>query len=210
MLARHLLLDFGGPVLLSPFELLERGAAALGVDVGELGGGPFDDADLRWRRRIAGEITEREYWSAEAARFGLETPAFMSCFYEPSGDHLTRPESVALIEEVQADGRTAGVLTNDLTAFHGPEWQEPIGVLKIVDPLVDLSHSGCLKPDPRAFAMGIEAMGEAAGDIVYVDDQVDNSVAARAVGLVSVFFDVTDPAGTHDRIRTALDGGDPG
>lgn len=204
--ARHLLFDFGGPILLSPFELIERGAAQLGVDPREVRRGPFDADDVRWRQRVAGEITEREYWAVEAARFDRDVPGFMRCFYEPSGDHLTRPESVALIGEVQASGRRAGVLTNDLTAFHGPEWQDPITVLKVVDPLVDLSHSGHLKPDPEAYRVGIEAMGEAPGDIVYVDDQVDNAAAAERAGLVSVFFDVTDPAASHDRIRAALRG----
>lgn len=206
---RHLLFDFGGPVLLSPFELHHVGAASIGVDASAFGGGPFDPGDAQWQRRVAGEITERQYWADEAARFGLDMAGFLARFYEPSGDHLTRPESVALVEEVRNSGRKVGVLTNDLTLFHGVEWQEPISVLKLIDPLVDLSHSEHPKPHPQAFADGIAAMGEAPGDIVYVDDQVDNARAAVAAGLVSVFFDITDPAGSHARVREALEGGDP-
>ena len=92
---RHLLFDFGGPVLLTPFELAEQGAAGLRVARHELSGGPFDPGDLRWRQRDAGEITERDYWSGEAERFGLDTVGYLAPFYDPSGDHLTRPESVA-------------------------------------------------------------------------------------------------------------------
>ena len=157
---RHLLFDFGGPVLLSPFELRDRAAAAHGVGPDAFSSGPFDPSDVEWRRRVAGEITEREYWTAEAARFELDVRAYMSLHYEPSGDHLTRPESCGLVDEVLAAGRKVGLLTNDLTAFHGPEWQEPISVLKRFDPIVDLSHTGHLKPDPAAFAVGIEAMAE--------------------------------------------------
>lgn len=203
---RHLLFDFGGPVLYSPFELRDRGAASLGVDPADLAGGPFDPNDEQWRRRVDGVITEREYWAREAARFELDVRSYMAPFYEPSGDHLTRPESVALVDEVLAAGCTVGLLSNDLTAFHGVEWQESISVLRRFDPLVDLSSSGHLKPDPRAYAAGIEAMGAAASDIVYVDDHVDNVAGGVDAGLVSIWFDVTDPAGSHQRIRDALAG----
>ena len=202
---RHLLFDFGGPVLLSPFELRQQGGANLGVDPALFSGGPFDPEDLRWAARVAGEITEREYWTEEAARFDLDIAGYMRQFYSPSGNHLTRPESVALVEEVLASGRRVGLLTNDLTAFHGVEWQEPIDVLKRFDPLIDLSHSGYLKPHLQAYQDGIEAMGLDPDDIVYVDDHHDNYIGGVEAGLASVWFDVTDPAGSIERTRAALE-----
>lgn len=205
-IGRHLLFDFGGPVLYSPFELRDRAAASMGVDIDELSGGPFDAADDRWRRRLDGTMSERDYWAQEAARFDLDVPGYMAHFYEPSGDHLTRPESVALVDEVLAAGRRVGLLTNDLTAFHPVEWQAPISVLRRFDPLVDLSHTGHLKPDPRAYRMGIEAMGVDPGEIVYVDDHVDKADAGREAGLVAIWFDVTDPAASLARARVALAG----
>ena len=202
---RHLLFDFGGPLLLTPFELAEHAAPALGVDPAELPGGPFDTADERWKAREAGDITERDYWAEQAARFGLDIAGYMHHFYTPSGDHLVRRESWSLVDEVLADGRRAGLLTNDLTAFHGPEWQEPISVLKRFDPLVDLSKSGHLKPDPKAYEVAIAAMGHEPDDIVFVDDHLDNASAAAAAGLIAVWFDVTDPRGSIMRTRAALD-----
>ncbi len=204
MIRRHLLFDFGGPVLLSPFELREQGAAGLGVDPGALSGGPFDPADAQWRRRERGEITEREYWQGEAARLGLDIPGFMHHFYEPSGDHLTRPASVALVDEVLASGHRVGLLTNDLTAFHGPGWHESISVLARFDPLVDLSHTGHLKPHPRAYTDAIVAMGLPPERIVYVDDHRDNVEGGAEAGLVAIWFDLTDPAGSIARTRRAL------
>jgi putative hydrolase of the HAD superfamily len=203
--ARHLLFDFGGPVLLSPFELRQQGGANLGVDPADFSGGPFDPDDLRWAARVAGEITERDYWAEESARFGLDTAQYMDRFYSPSGNHLTRAESVALIDEVLASGRRVGLLTNDLTKFHGIEWQEPIDVLKRFDPLIDLSHTGHLKPDPQAYRAGIEAMGLDPADIVFVDDHHDNVAGGLKAGLVAVWFDVTDPAGSIERTRAALE-----
>jgi putative hydrolase of the HAD superfamily len=204
VIRRHLLFDFGGPVLLSPFELREHGAAGLGVDPDVFSRGPFDPGDERWGQRRRGEITERDYWAGEAARFGLDIPGLMRHFYEPSGDHLTRPGSVALVDEVLASGHRVGLLTNDLTAFHEPGWHEAISVLAKFDPLVDLSHTGHLKPHPRAYADGIDAMGVPPEQIVYVDDHLDNVDGGREAGLVTVWFDLTDPEGSLARTRAAL------
>jgi putative hydrolase of the HAD superfamily len=203
---RHLLFDFGGPMLLTPFELAHHAAPTLGVDPSSLPGGPFDPNDERWAARDRGEITEREYWAERAAGFGLDIAGYMAPFYEPSGDHLVRPLSWALVDEVLADGRRVGLLTNDLTAFHDVEWQEPITVLKQFDPIIDLSVSGVLKPDPRAYAIAIDAMCVDPGQIVFTDDHHDNVSAGAEAGLVSIWFDVTDPAGSIDRVRSALDG----
>ena len=168
-------------------------------------GGPFDPNDREWQRRVRGEITERDYWSAEAARFGLDIRGYMAAFYEPSGDHLTRPGSVALVDDALAAGRRVGLLTNDLTAFHGEGWHDPISVLRRFDPLVDLSQSGYLKPHPRAYRVAIEAMGCAASSIVFVDDHVDNVEGASDAGIQAIWFDVTDPDGSLLRTRVALD-----
>lgn len=214
MIRRHLLFDFGGPVLLTPFELADAAAAKLGVERDALSKGPYDPDDLAWRQRVDGTITERQYWTDEAARFGLDVLGLMEKFFEPSGDHLTRPESCELVDEVLAAGRVVGVLTNDLSNFHGPGWHDAITVLTRFDPIVDLSHTGHLKPDPRAYADGIAAMRRVAGgvepgEIVYVDDHLDNVAGGTDAGMVSLWFDITDPADSHRRIRSALEGDDP-
>lgn len=192
-------------MLFSPFELAVPAAASMGVDPAELGGGPFDPHDVRWAARDRGEITEREYWTGEAARFGLDIVGYMHHFYDPAGDHLVRPESVALLDEVLGSGRRVGLLTNDLTAFHAPGWHDAVTVLRRFDPLVDLSSTGHLKPHPKAYALAIEAMGVDADDIVFLDDHHDNVAGGAAAGMASVWFDITDPIGSLERARTALD-----
>jgi len=204
---RHALFDFGGPLLLTPFELNAAAEAAFGLAPGSLPRGPFDpDSDPRWKAWQAEEITERDYWSARAAPLGLDIAGYMRAFFEPSGDHLIRAEMAAIVSEVQAAGKRAGLLTNDLSAFHGPEWREPISVLKLFDPLVDLSLTGHLKPHPMAYRTAIDAMGVAPSEIVFIDDQRYNVAAAVEAGLIGVWFDPADAAGSIGRFRTALHG----
>jgi putative hydrolase of the HAD superfamily len=204
---RHALFDFGGPLLLTPFELNVHAEKAMGLAAGSLPRGPsHPDGDPNWVAWQAGEITERGYWKLRAEPLGLTTEEYMRAFYEPSGNHLIRPETEALVSEVQAAGFQSALLTNDLSAFHGPKWRDPISVLKLFNPLVDLSMTGYLKPNPKAYAAAIEAMQADPNDIVFLDDQPNNVAGAVAAGIVGVFFDPTDVAGSIANFRRALAG----
>jgi putative hydrolase of the HAD superfamily len=200
---KPLLLDFGGPVLLTPFELIGKAEETLGSISWR---GPFDtSSDPEYVRWQAGEITERDYWSARGAPYGLDLRGLMRHFYEPPGDYLVRPAMAELVARHRAAGRVVGVLTNDMHAFHGPEWMEGISVIDQFDFIVDGSITGYLKPDPRAFQLALDAFGGPnPGDVVFVDDQRINLRGAESVGLSTVFFDPTDTTSSFDRIEAAL------
>jgi putative hydrolase of the HAD superfamily len=202
---KQLLLDFGGPVLLTPFELIGKAEQTLGPMPWR---GPFDtDTDAEYMRWQAGEITERDYWTGRATAYGLDIPGLMRHFYEPPGDYLVRPEMAALITRHRSAGRIVGVLTNDMDAFHGPDWKDGISVIKEFDFIIDGSITGFLKPDPRAFRLALRAFGDLDPSlVVFVDDQQANLRGAEAVGMPTVYFDPTDPAGSIERIEAALAG----
>lgn len=212
---RHLLLDFGGVVLLTPFELLHRAEDAFGVARGTFAWrGPFGP-DLLWDEVVRGERSERSYWaervSEAAARTGrhdLDVRSLFAPCYDGPWESLVRPEVVALLRRARAEGRRVGILTNDMEAFHGPAWVAGMEILAEVDAVVDGSRTGVLKPEPRAFALALEALGTQAAETVFVDDQPVNVQAATEVGLVAVLFDPTDVAGSVAAVLAALEEGD--
>jgi putative hydrolase of the HAD superfamily len=200
---KHLLLDFGGPVLLTPFELIPKAEETLGPMSWR---GPFDTStDPEYVRWQAGEITEREYWSIRGEPYGLDLRGLMRHFYEPPGDYLVRPEMAELITRHRTAGRIVGMLTNDMNAFHNADWKEGISVIDQFDFIVDGSITGYLKPDPQAFRLALDAFGDPdPEDVVFVDDQMINVRGAQAVGMSAVHFDPTDPAGSLQRVEAAL------
>jgi HAD superfamily hydrolase (TIGR01509 family) len=199
------LFDFGGPVIRTPFELTERAERSMGLAVGSLPRGPFDPAnDAAWAAQQAGRITERDYWNARFDAAGLDMTAYFEHFYEPFGDHHVRPDVADIVDDVQAGGRCAGILSNDLSVLMTPQWRASITLLRRARPVIDLGEHGVLKPDPRAYELGIAAVGAVPSDIVFVDDQAANVAAADEAGLIGVWFDITDVADSVDRIRTAV------
>jgi putative hydrolase of the HAD superfamily len=211
---KALVLDFGGPVLRTPFELLRAGEQRAGLARGTLRWtGPFDPvADDEWRAMQAGVMTERDYWALRSRSFAALTgaqPSFQSLmdvlFAGPEAE-LVRDEAVAAIDRARARGLAIGVLTNDMRAFHGADWVARMRILDKVDVLVDGSVEHVLKPDPRSYDLAVQRLGVRPAECLFVDDQPGNVTGAEEVGMRAVWFDVTDPAGSYARVFDALEG----
>ncbi len=207
-----LVLDFGGPVLLSPFELAERTERRLGLPAGSLPWpGPFNpDADPQWRDVASGALAERRYWVNRAAEFGALTGqaadvrTMIRAMYADSEDVLVRAGARALMTDARAARLPVGILTNDLGAFHAQSWIDGLTVLRLADVVVDGSHLGILKPDPRIYLLMTGKLGVDPADIVFLDDQPVNLAGATAVGMTAVAVDVTDPDAAFARARALL------
>lgn len=208
-----LILDFGGPVLLTPFELAEEfpGTPAHALLSGR---GPLasDDApDFDWLDLQAGRLTERDYWDHRSVEWaelsgGSETvQAMMAHLYEPVRPSLVRDVARSAIQDAREAGIPVGVLTNDLSAFHADEWIEQMDVLREIDVIVDGSIEGFLKPHPRLYELMAERLGVAYKDMVFVDDQMTNVRGAEALGIPTVHLDPRDPDVAYAQARKLLD-----
>lgn len=212
MASPALVLDFGGPVLLTPFELVrnEPGTPAYALlhERGPLA--TADHPDPAWQELQAGRITERAYWDERAVEWhasgghGSDVRAMIAHLYEPARSELVRPLARSLVRDAHAAGILVGILTNDLGAFHKDEWIEQIEIVGDVDVVVDGSVEGFLKPDPRLYQLLSERLDVAYADMVFLDDQTTNILGAEAIGIPSVWFDVCDPATSYASVRKLL------
>lgn len=210
--APALVLDFGGPVLLTPFELVadEPGTPAYALLHGR---GPLATAerpDPAWDELQAGRITERAYWASQAREWhesGGDEPdirAMIAHLYAPPRPALVREQARTLVRAAHAADIAVGILTNDLRAFHTQEWINEIEIVGDVDVVVDGSIEGHLKPAPRLYELLAERLGVAFADMVFLDDQTTNIHGAEALGIPSVWFDVADPDASYAEVRKLL------
>jgi len=212
MSGRALVLDFGGPVLLTPFELVadepDTPAYALLHRGGPLA--TADHPDPAWEDLQAGRITERAYWDGQASQwheYGGQRPdirEMIAHLYEPARPRLVREQARRLVRDARAAGIPVGILTNDLSAFHTQEWIDQIEIVAAVDAVVDGSVEGHLKPAPRLYELLAERLGVAFTDMVFLDDQAANIRGAEALGIPSVWFDVVDPDTSYAEVRKLL------
>jgi len=200
---RHevLLLDFGGVCLLNPVELHRRTETLLGLDEGTLAWmGPIaPETDRLWQRMLAGDgVTEREYWAQRAIDVGraagrdLSLRDYMDLLYDPPFADMIRPGAIEVVTRARAAGLGVAILTNDMRAFHGREWEAQVGFFDLVDHIVDCSDTGCLKPDPRAYQRAIDIIDVDPGRVLFVDDQPANVAGAITCGLDAIWFEIAD------------------
>lgn len=206
-----LVLDFGGVISRTLFETHDLTERALGLAPGTLTWrGPFDpDHDPLWTAMLAGDLSERDYWSRRMAETGALVGETWSAFPEFIGrvrgadpEAVIRPEFREAIEEVQSAGKRLAILSNELDLFYGADFREKLPFLSRFDLIVDATYTGILKPDPRAFGFVTEGLGVRPEDCVFVDDQPRNIQGGVAFGMSCVRFDVTRP---HDSYQEALD-----
>jgi putative hydrolase of the HAD superfamily len=210
--ARGLLLDIGGVVHATGLDLVARLAErepAMQLVLDRIGG-VGSDGDELWQQMLARQVSERQYWAQRAAELGAavgqtwDTRAMMRRFYELPRQDWLRGEMVDLMAAAKAAGLRLGALTNDMTDFHGADWVDQQEHLKLFDVIVDASLTGVMKPDPRAFSLGAEALGLAAGQIVFLDDMPWNVEGARQAGMIAVRVPWDDPGQAIDTARELL------
>lgn len=199
--ARGLLLDVGVVFFKSAWEIADDYERLRGLPPGTVEGrGPLGGTDEQWERYRRGEITERDYWLAFAARAQERGapldghPTLMRAMFQTPGVDGVRPEGVALVQACRTAGIAVGILTNELMDFQGREWVEAQPWFPWFPVLVDSSELGARKPDPHPYEVAIEQMGMPAGDIVFIDDNPAYVDGGTRVGLRSILLDVRDPA----------------
>jgi len=209
---KGVLLDVGGVLLPTPWELLEDFEARNGWPPGTLPWrGPLDPAtDPLWRSVRAGELTSAGYFDRRAGQISallgrpLSWPEVTRAMFETPAGLAVRPEGRVLVGDARAAGRRTGLLTSKLVAFLSRELVERSDFLSSFDVLLDESETGVAKPDPRAYDQAAAAMGLDPAGIVFVDDDPANVAGATAAGMAGVHFDITDPAGSFGRVRRRL------
>ena len=198
-----LVLDFGGVISRTLFETHALTEPALGLPPGTLTWrGPFDVAsDPLWQDMLADRLSERDYWMQRTREVGrlvgedwdrIET--FVQRARGADPDAIIRPEAVQAIHAAKAAGCKLAILSNELDLFYGADFRQRLPLLDLFDVIVDATYTGVLKPDPRAYADCQAALGVAAADCVFVDDQPRNIEGATRAGWQAVRLDVQQPA----------------
>ena len=211
---RALILDFGGVITRTLFETHDLTEKALGLAPGTLTWrGPFDPAsDPLWVSMQAGEISERDYWMTRTRDVGrlvgeewTEMQTFVQRARGAEPELILRPEAdIAIVAAKLAEVKLA-ILSNELDLFYGKELRGRFPRIHLFDVIIDATYTRILKPDPRAYQACLDALGLAAASCVFVDDQKKNVDGARALGIPTVHFDVTDPDGSFDLAMEMLE-----
>lgn len=186
--------DFGGVFTPSPFEAVRLMGDVAGIDHEQAMGyvfGAYDrDTDHPWHRAERGELT------LEAARHEIREHARSEGLELDLYDMLTfmsgatvRADVVERTRRLRADGYRVALITNNVVEFRD-FWRAMLPVDELFEVVIDSSEVGLRKPDPRIFALALDALGGIdPSRSVFLDDYPGNVVAARAVGMHAILVE---------------------
>lgn len=161
-------------------------------------------ADPAYDRMDAGEVSEGDYYHEVIRRLADIGVDHDPRSEDPGAPEALRPQVWQLIEEIAASPLRQAVLTNDASAWLGERWWEGWEHAHHFDALVDVATLGVRKPDPATYRHVLSVLDAEPADAVFIDDMHVNCAGAEAVGMHSVWFDITDPAGSVRRLRELI------
>ena len=207
-----MLLDVGGVFHLPDHDMiraaLARAESEVDVDVLDLA---HYQGATAFGTDYEGDLPWREFWPQYVERYaracGVPDDRFADAI-----DHLDTtfttmapwsrvvPGAKEGLRELAATGLRLGVVSNaDGTTAERLAREEVLqvgpGAGVEVETLIDSGVVGVSKPDPRIFALALDALGLDAADVIYVGDTpAIDVVGARRAGIHPV---VVDPYGLH-------------
>jgi putative hydrolase of the HAD superfamily len=213
---KAVLWDFGGVILTSPFEAFARYEAENGLPVNTIRTINATNPDSNaWAKFERSDVTFDEFctlFEAEAAERGhrVDGRAIMALLH---GE--LRPQMVAMLHQLKADGYLIALLTNNVAISRDGEQAERVGtapavadgraaVIELFDFVVESSVVGFRKPEPQFYIAACEALGVHPTECVFLDDLGINLKPAAAMGMRTI--KVVDPDTALDELRRVLTG----
>lgn len=186
--------DFGGVITSSPFEAFNRMEVERGLPRDFVRAVNSANPDRNaWAKFERAEIDVAAFDGqfaneAEALGHRLEGSAVIACL---SGD--IRPDMVAALDHLKAEGFKLGCITNNVPTGHGASMAGSAAKAKAVADIlarfthvIESSKVGIRKPDPRIYQMMCEALDVQPAQCIYLDDLGINCKPAAALGMAAI------------------------
>ena len=194
--------DFGGVITSSPFEAFNRYEAAKGLPENFIRSinstNPDDNA---WALFERSEIDAAQFdtaflQEAEARGHSVRGADVLALL---AGD--VRPEMVAVLDRLKADGYRIACITNNVKTGSGAgmarnveKAEEIQQVLARFEHVIESSVVGVRKPDPAIYLMACDKLGVEPRSCIFLDDLGINLKPARALGMATIKVAAAAPA----------------
>jgi HAD superfamily hydrolase (TIGR01509 family) len=154
-------------------------------------GGAVDYSHIRDRYIEAslGRMSAADFWRSVGVDPSLED--------EYLNRHRLNPDLVEFLDEFSARGRELWCLSNDVA-----EWSQKLRIMHRLEEyfrgFIISGETGLRKPDRRIYELLLARTKCKAGEILFVDDNINNLNAAAELGLITILFDPLRKGDTTD------------
>jgi len=194
MMRDTVIFDFGGVITSSPFEAFNRMEAERGLPHNLVrrinSANPDDNAWALFERAEIDAARFDSLFADEARALGHDLPGG-DVLALLSGD--IRPEMVAALDWLKANGYRIGCITNNVPAGHGAQMSSTAekaeaiaAIMARFDHVVESSKVGVRKPNPAIYRLACDVLGVVPDQCVYLDDLGINCKPAATLGMAAI------------------------
>ncbi|MBO3751595.1 HAD-IA family hydrolase [Streptosporangiaceae bacterium NEAU-GS5] len=168
-----------------------------------LSDGRPDFEERYWAPRLdfdRADLSEQEYWSRVLGRpiTGAELARLVRI--DVDSWSLPNEETLKVVAEAAADGHGLALLSNAPICV--ADGLEDLPFLAAIRPRFFSGRLRMTKPDAAIFRHAATALGVPPGEIVFVDDRLENVASAEAMGMIAIHF--RDAATLREDLFAAL------
>jgi putative hydrolase of the HAD superfamily len=181
--------DFGGVIVSSPFEAFNEYELANGLPTDFIRRVNSVNADANaWALLERNEVSPEEFdhiFADESHQLGHRIPGsvVLALIYGAE-----RPEMVAALDVLKAEGFVLACLTNNVIANrHSDERASAVApILRRFDHVIESSKVGVRKPERRFYEIACKRAGVAPTSCVFLDDLGINLKTAKQMGMATI------------------------
>jgi putative hydrolase of the HAD superfamily len=139
---------------------------------------------------FAGKISENEMWAEAVRTLGMK-PAHLDLLHKRfSTKQRLNKRMVRLLQKLHLEYQTA-ILSNA-----GDQTRalivDSLGLDQWVEEIIISAEEGMVKPDPEIYELTLNRLSAKAENCLFVDDQLQNVEAAKALGMQAIQFTSND------------------
>lgn len=181
--------DFGGVILKTPnFRWMQRWGKIFGLkdhpDIAEMLSNPNESQLVK--DICLGKISEDHVWELMSDRWLVKPRTIQRLRTRFFSKRQLNQGMIKFLAEISQSYQTA-ILSNA-----GDRTRQVIEGVYLLDQYVDdiiiSAEEGVIKPDPRIFEIAMQRLGAAPKTSLFVDDYMENVLAARDFGMHAVQF----------------------
>jgi putative hydrolase of the HAD superfamily len=202
--------DFGGVLTSSVFDSFVAWQDATGIPLEALGKAMAEVAARSGANPLfeleMGRVSEAEFLGGLSRQLSsdLGRAVELDGFADRYLEHLdANPRMIEYMGALRERGYRLAICTNNIREWE-ERWRAKLPVDEIFEVVVDSSAVGTRKPQPRIYQITLEQLGVEPGAALFVDDLEVNCLAARELGMATVWFRETEQA--IEEIEAALRG----
>lgn len=155
--------------------------------------GPFShNTDEDWMLWRAGRLSEHDYWQRWQDRASGLLPELDNPISDVylGAEMPVREVVLATASHLTQQGRTVAAVSNGVGRRVGLEWYSRLTAGTPLELLMEAGGLGFRKPSEQFFQGCCDRMQIKFEDLLFVDDNWDYVMAARSLGVTSLWFDV--------------------